>query len=468
MGTGAVASGASDPIRSRSTVAIAPSSKPRTSRGSLGSTASAPTPGAAMRATGWRVRRSSVRISVAGRDMEALAGSARPVGAARGGARWRPPGPARRAARAALTSSSPHSHEPAGHRVLGQVRVGPLVDRRATRRTARPAGTPSRSARGRPRRSASGTARRAGSAHAEGGQQDDDQEPDVEPVEAAATFRRPGTGCDRPGTGPRAAARRASRSARPRRRATVRTRSAAGRSGGGPLRAAGERTTDPGTPSAGGAPATGTGGETALAHGLSGRRLRRARASARWPAQLRPDPHERHRVQDRDHGHAELGADERARSRASRVTGLTAGLQAGRASSGRRTCWRRWPASTARRRRSASGARRRTGSRRARRTGSRSARGRASAAAKKASGEDGQPDEQGEPVGPSGGRPTGPARSPRAAAPRRRRRPGWARAGRSRRRIASAGRPAASQTHWPLLARLSPGRPARAPTRCRR
>ena len=57
-------------------------------------------------------------------------------------------------------------HEPAGHRVLGEMRVGPLVDRRGTRRSASPGGTPSPSARGRPRRSASGTARRGGTAAA--------------------------------------------------------------------------------------------------------------------------------------------------------------------------------------------------------------------------------------------------------------------------------------------------------------
>ena len=62
----------------------------------------------------------------------------------------------------ALTWSSPNSDEPGGHRVLGQVRMGPLVDVVRHAVAPVPAGTRSRCARGRPRRSASGTARRAG------------------------------------------------------------------------------------------------------------------------------------------------------------------------------------------------------------------------------------------------------------------------------------------------------------------
>ena len=76
--------------------------------------------------------------------------------------------------------------EAAGHRVLREVRDGSTRRCRGSCRSASPAGTPSRSGRGRPRRSASGTARRGGTSGARRRRDEDDDDPQVQPVEAPA------------------------------------------------------------------------------------------------------------------------------------------------------------------------------------------------------------------------------------------------------------------------------------------
>ncbi len=368
-----------------------------------------------------RARGRTVRISVPV-AMWTRSPARSPVGCPRGAARWPRPGPGRPGRSWRSPRPVPRARCPPPSRTWPGA-DGSTRRCRATRRSARPAGTPSPSVRGRPRRSASGTAPRAGTCAGRG---------------SPRRGRRGSTASSRPSRPPPSPIRARLRSARTGDSLESRSRiqpvsptSANGRRSvqvGGRDRYAGR----PGPPRVDVGPGRGVQRRRARRRrrtGLSvdrrgiGRSARRSAESAAGPvrrpdravpsatssssrssgtrAQLDEGPHEGRRVQDRDHRHPELGPDQLGRSRASRGP-IDAGLSVDRASSGPRTCWRRWRATrttyATRQRGETAG----EDGRRARRTGRCSARGRGSG--RRRTRWPGRPARRASSGGPAGGR----------------------------------------------------------------
>ena len=275
-----------------------------------------------------RVRRSYVADLGAGRDMEPLPGP--PAGQRvvaprldRGGRDRRP-----ELARRADLVPSPQD-EPAGHRVLGEVRMGPLVD------VVRQAVAPALEELGRGPRVVDlvevhlvrlGEPERAQPHRRD---DEDDEQPQVEPVEPAAALRvqRPATGPG--GSGESRAARGTSRRRRPRSTVGARARPASSRSPGpttGPATggdaAAATRHRRAAIPPADPAarPTLGSGaGRSALSGGGAAAARFAARRSWARGRSWASSPHERPaRCTIAMAGHAEFASGSPARSRASR------------------------------------------------------------------------------------------------------------------------------------------------------